>query len=51
MMANEIEPQGQPETGPCERKAWVTPIVSESPVNEFTQLTFAGTGTDGGLYS
>lgn len=34
-----------------ERKTWVTPIVSESPVNEVTASTFGGTGADGGAYS
>ena len=29
------------------RKVWITPVVSESPVNELTDLTFAGTGIDG----
>ncbi|AFY62670.1 hypothetical protein [Synechococcus sp. PCC 6312] len=33
------------------KKAWVTPAVSQSPVNEFTQASFAGSGADGGFYS
>jgi hypothetical protein len=51
----EIETQDQSadvrrEDAPGTRKAWVTPVVSESPVNEFTQLA-VGSGADGGIYS
>lgn len=33
------------------RKAWVTPVVSESPVNEITALSFNPGGADAGMYS
>jgi len=34
-----------------ERKAWVAPTVSESPVNDLTSAAFTGIGVDGGFYS
>ena len=34
-----------------DRKPWVTPVVSESPVNELTAAAFVGIGVDGGFYS
>ena len=33
------------------KKPWVTPVVSESPVNELTASAFVGTGTDNIIYS
>jgi hypothetical protein len=36
---------------PQTKKAWVTPEVSESPVNELTLASFAGSGADAGVYS
>lgn len=33
------------------RKPWITPVVSESPVNELTAAASAGTGTDNVIYS
>lgn len=51
--------QAHPEATPVEndlenaqpRKAWVTPLVSESPVNEFTELTANPGSGDAGSYS
>ena len=34
-----------------DKKPWVTPVVSESPVNEMTAAAFVGVGVDGGFYS
>ncbi len=34
-----------------DRKPWVTPVVSESPVNELTAASFASIGTDNLFYS
>ena len=36
---------------PQEKKAWVTPAVSESPVNELTTAAPVGVGLDLGFYS
>lgn len=33
------------------RKPWVTPVVSESPVNDLTALTGGGQGQDAEQYS
>lgn len=40
-----------PASGEHHKKAWVTPLVSESPVNECTQFGFTGTGGDNTSYS
>lgn len=29
------------------RKAWATPTITESPVNELTQSSLSGSGSDG----
>ena len=46
--------QRMPGAGPVQpvqsRKPWVTPIVSQSPINEVT-LASAGIGADLGIYS
>lgn len=34
-----------------ERKTWVAPTVSDSPVNDLTSAAFTGVGVDGGFYS
>lgn len=34
-----------------DKKPWITPVVSESPVNELTGAAFSGTGTDNTSYS
>jgi hypothetical protein len=34
-----------------DRKPWVTPVVSESPVNELTAASFLGVGADNVFYS
>ena len=34
-----------------DKKPWVTPVVSESPVNELTTASFIPSGADGGFYS
>lgn len=34
-----------------DRKPWITPVVSESPVNELTGTGFTGTGADNTFYS
>ena len=34
-----------------DRKPWLTPVVSESPVNELTAQTFGGIGADNAFYS
>jgi len=34
-----------------DRKTWVAPKVSDSPVNDLTSAAFTGAGVDGGFYS
>ena len=34
-----------------DRKPWITPVVSESPVNDLTAASFLPTGTDAAIYS
>ena len=36
---------------PQDKRAWVTPVVSESPVNELTASGFSGKGSDNQQYS
>ena len=49
---NKVEPAAKTdrERQP-DRKTWVTPTVSESPVNDLTSAAFTGIGADGGFYS